>query len=123
MLKLLLSVELNRLPTFLQSRGDQEDRYYFQQKRRRREKDEADDKNLIDFSDEDFEKITNLGLEVVDCTQTTKPILKALYHEETHELKLVHNLDVWDDEMITLFDVFELKLLHPSYILFLRTIK
>lgn len=79
-----------------------------------------DEKLFHDFSNEDFEKITNPGLKVIDGTQYTKPILKDFYHQETHELKLVHDLDDWDNDKISWFGVLELKLLHPSYIFFLR---
>ncbi|KAK1434378.1 hypothetical protein QVD17_00117 [Tagetes erecta] len=65
----------------------------------------------------------NPGLKVIDGSQATKPILKVFYNQETFELKLVRNLDDWDQDMITLFSTFELKLLHPSYIDFLRNYK
>lgn len=59
----LLSFGLNRLPTYLQSRCDQEDNRYFQQKgSKRRSLAESDDKYLIEFIDKDFGKVTNLEL-------------------------------------------------------------
>lgn len=45
------------------------------------------------------------------------------YHDETHKLKLVRNTKDWEDDIITIFGAFELKLLHPSYIYFMRNYK
>ncbi|KAK1421905.1 hypothetical protein QVD17_24626 [Tagetes erecta] len=78
---------------------------------------------LEEFCDEYIDKVANPGLKVIDGSQKTKPILKAFYHEETYELKLVRNLDDWDHDMITIFCTFQLKLLYPSYIGYLRSHK
>lgn len=69
----------------------QEDKKYLEQERKK--KADAGEKYLHEFSDSHFEKITNLGLKVIECTLSKKHIFKVFYHEETHELKVVRNLD------------------------------
>ncbi|KAK1414797.1 hypothetical protein QVD17_30556 [Tagetes erecta] len=122
---MLLDAGISRLPKYLEFRGQQEDSAYVQSKKTRKQKKlvVSDDMYLEEFSDEYFDKVTDLGLKVFDGSQATKPILKFFYNQETFELKLVRNLDDWDKDMITLFSTFELKLLHPSYIDHLRSYK
>ncbi|KAK1429948.1 hypothetical protein QVD17_12311 [Tagetes erecta] len=120
---ILLDAGMSRLPKYLEFRGQQEDSAYVQAKKTRKQKKlvVSEDMYLEEFSDEYFDKVTNPGLKVFDGSQATKPILKVFYNQETFELKIVRNLDDWDKDMITLFSTFELKLLHPSYIDFLRS--
>ncbi|KAK1414773.1 hypothetical protein QVD17_30532 [Tagetes erecta] len=120
---MLLDAGITRPPKYLDFRGQQEDTAYVQAKKQRKEKKlvVSEDMYLEEFSDEYFDKVTNPGLKVIDGSQMTKPILKVFYNQETFELKLVRNLEDWDKDMITLFSTFELKLLHPSYIDFLRS--
>ncbi|KAK1440696.1 hypothetical protein QVD17_06525 [Tagetes erecta] len=120
---MLLDAGLSRTAKFLDFRGQQEDTAYVQAKKQRKKKRlvVTEDMYLEEFSDEYFDKITDPGLKVIDGSQMTKPILKVFYNQETFELKLVRNLEDWDKDMITLFSTFELKLLHPSYIDFLRS--
>ncbi|KAK1427926.1 hypothetical protein QVD17_16677 [Tagetes erecta] len=122
---MLLDAGIGRSLKFLDFRGQQEDSAYVQAKKERKKKRlvVTEDMYLEEFSDEYFDKVTDPGLKVIDGTQMTKPILKVFYNQETFELKLVRNLDDWDKDMITLFSTFELKLLHPSYIEFLRSYK
>ncbi|KAK1427809.1 hypothetical protein QVD17_16504 [Tagetes erecta] len=121
---MLLDAGMSRLPKFLEFRGQQEDSEYVQIKKTRKAKKLIlRDMYLEEFSDEYFDKVTDPGLKVIDGSQATKPILKVFYNQETFELKLVRNLDDWDQDMITLFSTFELKLLHPSYIDYLRSYK
>ncbi|KAK1431877.1 hypothetical protein QVD17_08635 [Tagetes erecta] len=122
---MLLDAGIGRSPKFLDFRGQQEDSAYVQAKKERKKKRlvVTEDMYLEEFSDEYFDKVTDPGLKVIDGTQMMKPILKVFYNQETFELKLVRNLDDWDKDMITLFSTFELKLLHPSYIEFLRSYK
>jgi len=47
----------------------------------------------------------------------------VFYHEEDRELKLIRNANNPSVDAIELFGAFELKLLHPSYIYFLRSFK
>lgn len=84
---------------------------------------EAREKYLHDFCDKDFENVTNLGLKVIDGTQYSKPILKVFYHDNTHELKLVRHLDDWDNDMISLFGVFELNLFASKLYLFFKKLQ
>ncbi|KAK1419477.1 hypothetical protein QVD17_28649 [Tagetes erecta] len=120
---MLLDAGIGRSPKFLDFRGQQEDSAYVQAKKERKKKKlvVTEDMYLEEFSDEYFDKVTDPGLKVIDGTQMTKPILRVFYNQETFELKLVRNLEDWDKDMITLFSTFELKLLHPSYIDFLRS--
>ncbi|KAK1424574.1 hypothetical protein QVD17_19907 [Tagetes erecta] len=120
---ILLDAGLSRTAKFLDFRGQQEDTAYVQAKKQRKKKRlvVTEDMYLEEFSDEYFDKITDPGLKVIDGSQMTKPILRVFYNQETFELKLVRNLENWDEDMITLFSTFELKLLHPSYIDFLRS--
>ncbi|KAK1427854.1 hypothetical protein QVD17_16552 [Tagetes erecta] len=120
---ILLDAGLSRTAKFLDFRGQQEDTAYMQAKKQRKKKRlvVTEDMYLEEFSDEYFDKITDPGLKVIDGSQMTKPILRVFYNQETFELKLVRNLENWDEDMITLFSTFELKLLHPSYIDFLRS--
>ncbi|KAK1406252.1 hypothetical protein QVD17_41543 [Tagetes erecta] len=120
---MLLDAGIARSPKYLDFRGQQEDSAYVQAKKERKKKRlvVSEDMYLEEFSDEYFDKVTNPGLKVIDGSQATKPILRVFYNQETFELKLVRNLDDWDKDMITLFSTFELKLLHPSYIDFLRS--
>ncbi|KAK1415072.1 hypothetical protein QVD17_30842 [Tagetes erecta] len=120
---MLLDAGISRSPKYLDFRGQQEDSAYVQAKKQRKKKKlvVSEDMYLEEFSDEYFDKVTNPGLKVIDGTQVTKPILKVFYNQETFELKIVRNMDDWDKDMITLFSTFELKLLHPSYIDFLRS--
>ncbi|KAK1411672.1 hypothetical protein QVD17_38230 [Tagetes erecta] len=120
---ILLDAGMSRTAKFLDFRGQQEDTAYVQAKKQRKKKRlvVTEDMYLEEFSDEYFDKITDPGLKVIDGSQTTKPILRVFYNQETFELKLVRNLEDWDKDMITLFSTFELKLLHPSYIDFLRS--
>ncbi|KAK1429976.1 hypothetical protein QVD17_12367 [Tagetes erecta] len=122
---ILLDAGMSRTAKFLDFRGQQEDTAYVQAKKQRKKKRlvVTEDMYLEEFSDEYFDKITDPGLKVIDGSQTTKPILRVFYNQETFELKLVRNLEDWDKDMITLFSTFELKLLHPSYIEFLRSCK
>ncbi|KAK1427966.1 hypothetical protein QVD17_16745 [Tagetes erecta] len=90
----------------------QEDKVYLDNKKKKQKKLILRDMYLEEFSDEYFDKVTDPGLKVFDGSQKTKPILKFFYHEETFELKLVCNLDDWDQDMITLFSTFELKRSH-----------
>ncbi|KAK1407829.1 hypothetical protein QVD17_39456 [Tagetes erecta] len=120
---MLLDAGIAKSPKYLDFRGQQEDSAYVQAKKERKKKKlvVSEDMYLEEFSDEYFDKVTNPGLKVIDGSQATKPILRVFYNQETFELKLVRNLDDWDKDMITLFSTFELKLLHPSYIDFLRS--
>ncbi|KAK1441246.1 hypothetical protein QVD17_07089 [Tagetes erecta] len=120
---MLLDAGIARPPKYLDFRGQQEDSAYVQSKKERKKKRlvVTEDMYLEEFSDEYFDKVTDPGLKVIDGSQMTKPILRVFYNQETFELKLVRNLDDWDKDMITLFSTFELKLLHPSYIDFLRS--
>ncbi|KAK1408288.1 hypothetical protein QVD17_39936 [Tagetes erecta] len=120
---MLLDAGMGRTTKFLDFRGQQEDTAYVQAKKQRKKKRlvVTEDMYLEEFSDEYFDKITDPGLKVIDGSQMTKPILRVFYNQETFELKLVRNLEDWDKDMITLFSTFELKLLHPSYIEFLRS--
>ncbi|KAK1431890.1 hypothetical protein QVD17_08663 [Tagetes erecta] len=120
---MLLDAGIARPPKYLDFRGQQEDSAYVQAKKERKKKSlvVSEDMYLEEFSDEYFDKVTNPGLKVIDGSQATKPILRVFYNQETFELKLVRNLEDWDKDMITLFSTFELKLLHPSYIDFLRS--
>ncbi|KAK1424684.1 hypothetical protein QVD17_20019 [Tagetes erecta] len=120
---ILLDAGLSRTAKFLDFRGQQEDTAYVQAKKQRKKKRlvVTEDMYLEEFSDEYFDKVTDPGLKVIDGSQMTKPILRVFYNQETFELKLVRNLENWDEDMITLFSTFELKLLHPSYIDFLRS--
>ncbi|KAK1419498.1 hypothetical protein QVD17_28670 [Tagetes erecta] len=120
---MLLDAGISRSPKYLDFRGQQEDSAYIQGKKQRKKKKlvVSEDMYLEEFSDEYFDKVTNPGLKVIDGSQVTKPILKVFYNQETFELKIVRNMDDWDKDMITLFSTFELKLLHPSYIDFLRS--
>ncbi|KAK1407868.1 hypothetical protein QVD17_39495 [Tagetes erecta] len=120
---MLLDAGIARPPKYLDFRGQQEDSAYVQAKKERKKKRlvVSEDMYLEEFSDEYFDKVTDPGLKVIDGSQMTKPILRVFYNQETFELKLVRNLDDWDKDMITLFSTFELKLLHPSYIDFLRS--
>ncbi|KAK1427756.1 hypothetical protein QVD17_16450 [Tagetes erecta] len=122
---MLLDAGIARPPKYLDFRGQQEDTAYVQAKKERKKKRlvVTEDMYLEEFSDEYFDKVTNPGLKVIDGSQMTKPILRVFYNQETFELKLVRNLEDWDKDMITLFSTFELKLLHPSYIDFLRSYK
>ncbi|KAK1419461.1 hypothetical protein QVD17_28630 [Tagetes erecta] len=120
---MLLDAGISRMPKYLEFRGQQEDKIYFDTKKRKEKKLILQDMYLAEFSDEYFDKVTDPGLKVIDGSQATKPILKVFYNQETYELKLVRNLDDWDQDMITLFSTFELKLLHPSYIDYLRNHK
>ncbi|KAK1421758.1 hypothetical protein QVD17_24360 [Tagetes erecta] len=120
---MLLDAGISRMPKFLEFRGQQEDKLYLDSKKKKQTKLILRDMYLEEFSDEYFDKVTNPGLKVFDGSQKTKPILKFFYHEETYKLKLVRNLDDWDQDMITLFSTFELNLLHPSYIDHLRNHK
>ncbi|KAK1406242.1 hypothetical protein QVD17_41532 [Tagetes erecta] len=122
---ILLDAGLSRTQKYLDFRGQQEDSAYVQAKKERKKKRlvVSEDMYLEEFSDEYFDKVTNPGLKVIDGSQATKPILRVFYNQETFELKLVRNLEDWDKDMITLFSTFELKLLHPSYINFLRSCK
>lgn len=117
----LLNVGISRMLAFLKTRCNQEDKEYFKSKKKIQDADDyCEEKYLQDLSDKDFEKVTSPGLKVIDGAQSTKSTLKCFYHEDTYELKIVRDLDNWDNDMISLFIVFELKLLHPSYIHFLR---
>ncbi|KAK1431859.1 hypothetical protein QVD17_08603 [Tagetes erecta] len=120
---ILLDAGLSRTAKFLDFRGQQEDTAYVQAKKQRKKRRlvVTEDMYLEEFSDEYFDKITDPGLKVINGSQMTKPILRVFYNQETFELKLVRNLENWDEDMITLFSTFELKLLHPSYIDFLRS--
>ncbi|KAK1415338.1 hypothetical protein QVD17_31118 [Tagetes erecta] len=120
---MLLDAGIARPPKYLDFRGQQEDSAYVQAKKERKKKRLVvnEDMYLEEFLDEYFDKVTDPGLKVIDGSQMTKPILRVFYNQETFELKLVRNLDDWDKDMITLFSTFELKLLHPSYIDFLRS--
>ncbi|KAK1414872.1 hypothetical protein QVD17_30633 [Tagetes erecta] len=120
---MLLDAGIAIPPKYLDFRGQQEDTAYIQAKKERKKKRlvVSEDMYLEEFSDEYFDKVTNPGLKVIDGTQMTKPILRVFYNQETFELKLVRNLEDWDKDMITLFSTFERKLLHPSYIDFLRS--
>ncbi|KAK1414849.1 hypothetical protein QVD17_30610 [Tagetes erecta] len=120
---MLLDAGIARPPKYLDFRGQQEDSAYVQAKKQRKKKRlvVTEDMYLEEFSDEYFDKVTDPGLKVIDGSQMTKPILRVFYNQETFELKLVRNLENWDKDMITLFSTFELKLLHPSYIDFLRS--
>ncbi|KAK1414986.1 hypothetical protein QVD17_30752 [Tagetes erecta] len=120
---ILLDAGMSRTAKFLDFRGQQEDTAYVQAKKQRKKKRlvVTEDMYLEEFSDEYFDKVTDPGLKVIDGTKMTKPILRVFYNQETFELKLVRNLENWDEDMITLFSTFELKLLHPSYIDFLRS--
>ncbi|KAK1411448.1 hypothetical protein QVD17_37997 [Tagetes erecta] len=120
---ILLDAGMSRTAKFLDFRGQQEDTAYVQAKKQKKKKRlvVTEDMYLEEFSDEYFDKITDPGLKVIDGSQMTKPILRVFYNQETFELKLVRNLENWDEDMITLFSTFELKLLHPSYIDFLRS--
>ncbi|KAK1414964.1 hypothetical protein QVD17_30730 [Tagetes erecta] len=120
---ILLDAGISRMPKFLEFRGQQEDSAYVQSKKQRKQKKlvVSEDMYLEEFSDEYFDKVTDPGFKVIDGTQATKPNLKVFYNQETFELKIVRNMDDWDKDMITLFSTFELKLLHPSYIDFLRS--
>ncbi|KAK1441112.1 hypothetical protein QVD17_06950 [Tagetes erecta] len=120
---MLLDAGIARPPKYLDFRGQQEDTAYVQAKKERKKKRlvVTEDMYLEEFSDEYFDKVTDPGLKVIDGSQMTKPILRVFYNQETFELKLVRNLEDWDKDMITLFSTFELKLLHPSYIDFLRS--
>ncbi|KAK1411591.1 hypothetical protein QVD17_38145 [Tagetes erecta] len=120
---MLLDAGISRSPKYLDFRGQQEDSAYVQEKKQRKKKKlvVSEDMYLEEFSDEYFDKVTNPGLKVIDGSQATKPILRVFYNQETFELKIVRNMDDWDKDMITLFSTFELKLLHPSYIDFLRS--
>lgn len=102
----LLNAGLSRMPSFVQTRCDQEDDVFSTKKRtKKRAKAELDGKYLLDFSDKDFEKVTSPGLKVIDGTQSSKQILKCFFHEATCELKLVRDLDDWDNEKISFFSV------------------
>ncbi|KAK1441059.1 hypothetical protein QVD17_06896 [Tagetes erecta] len=120
---MLLDAGIARPPKYLDFRGQQEDTAYVQAKKERKKKRliVSEDMYLEEFSDEYFDKVTNPGLKVIDGSQMTKPILRVFYNQEPFELKLVRNLEDWDKDMITLFSTFELKLLHPSYIDYLRS--
>ncbi|KAK1406522.1 hypothetical protein QVD17_41920 [Tagetes erecta] len=120
---MLLDAGIARSPKYLDFRGQQEDSAYVQAKKERKKKRliVSEDMYLEEFSDEYFDKVTNPGLKVIDGSQMTKPILRVFNNQENFELKLVRNLEDWDKGMITLFSTFELKLLHPSYIDFLRS--
>ncbi|KAK1431999.1 hypothetical protein QVD17_08852 [Tagetes erecta] len=120
---ILLDAGISRMPKFLEFRDQQEDSAYVQSKKKRKQKKlvVSEDMYLEEFSDEYFDKVTDPGLKVFDGSQATKPILKVFYNQETFELKIVRNMDDWDKDMITLFSTFELKLLHPSYIDYLRS--
>ncbi|KAK1411715.1 hypothetical protein QVD17_38275 [Tagetes erecta] len=115
--------KISRMPKFLEFQGQQEDKAYLNTKKKKQKKLILRDMYLEEFSDEYFDKVTDPGLKVIDGSQATKPILKCFYNQETYELKLVRNLDDWNQDMITLFSTFELKLLHPSYIDYLRNHK
>ncbi|KAK1432344.1 hypothetical protein QVD17_09240 [Tagetes erecta] len=122
---MLLDAGMSRTAKFLDFRGQQEDSEYVQAKKQKKKKRlvVTEDMYLEEFSDEYFDKITDPGLKVIDGSQMTKPILRVFYNQDTFELKLVRNLEDWDKDMITLFSTFELKLLHPSYIDYLRSIR
>ncbi|KAK1419536.1 hypothetical protein QVD17_28710 [Tagetes erecta] len=122
---MLLDAGMSRTAKFLDFRGQQEDSEYVQAKKQKKKKRlvVTEDMYLEEFSDEYFDKITDPGLKVIDWSQMTKPILRVFYNQDTFELKLVRNLEDWDKDMITLFSTFELKLLHPSYIDYLRSIR
>lgn len=106
----------------MDTRSSQENLNYFSEKKKKK-KEVTGEKYFHEFCDRHFEKVTQPGLKVINGTQSTNHILKVFYHEETRELKLVRNLTNWGDDVISLFGVFELKLLHPSYIYFMRTYK
>ncbi|KAK1424747.1 hypothetical protein QVD17_20085 [Tagetes erecta] len=62
----LLDARMYRMPQFLQTKCDQEDKINFQSKRKKMRADVIEDKYLIDFCDESFEKFTSPGLKVID---------------------------------------------------------
>jgi len=119
----LLEAGVERAPCFLSYRCEREDKAYFKEKNKKRKSTPQEDKYLEEFSDKYFDKVTEPGLKVITGTQSTKPILDVFYHEEDRELKIIRNADNTSEDAIELFGAFELKLLHPSYISFLRTFK
>ncbi|KAK1427967.1 hypothetical protein QVD17_16746 [Tagetes erecta] len=64
-------------------------------------------------------KLEQQGVKVFKGDQNSYPILRWFYDTRNKELVLVRNVEDYSEDEIRMFGVFELRLLHPSYIHFL----
>lgn len=73
---------------------------------------------MLDLNDKYLSKLEKQGVKVVNGDQTSIPILKWFNDTTNKEVVLVTNSEDYEEDVVRMFGVFDLRLLHPSNIHF-----